>query len=127
MASALYLANLIPSQTATSTVTGSAVDLQDFDGEAYLTINCGQATAGTNPTATFTLTQCATSGGVYTAVTLNATPTVVTGVSGATNEIIAFRVADIQRYVKGVCTIGGTSTPTFSFSVNVVGRKQVQA
>lgn len=129
MSRAIYASDLLAARqtTTATTTTGSAVDLQTYDGKAYLLINCAQATAGTTPTATFSLTECDTSGGVYTAITLPTTPTVVTDAAGGGVQMIEFDVADTQRYVKAVCVTTGTSTPTFQFSVQLVGHKQYQA
>ena len=129
MSRTIFASGVLPArQTATaSTVTGSAIDLQLYDGKAYIIIDCTQATAGTSPTATFTITECDTSGGVYTAVTLPTTPTVVTDAAGGGTQMIEFDVADTQRYIKGVCVVGGSATPTFQYSMQLVGYKQYQA
>ena len=129
MSRSIFASGVLPARqtTTATTTTGSAIDLQLYDGKAYILIDCTQATAGTTPTATFSITECATSGGDYTAVTLPTTPTVVTDAAGGGTQFIEFDVADTQRYIKGVCVTAGTNTPTFQFSMQLVGNKQYQA
>jgi hypothetical protein len=129
MSRATYAALALASRqtTTATTTTGAAVDLQTYDGKAYLVINCTQATAGTTPTATFSLTASATEGGVYTAVTLESTPAVVTDAANGGVQIIEFDIAANLRWYKAVCVTAGTNTPTFQFGAVIVGNKQYQA
>jgi len=110
---------LIPAAVRTSTVTGSAVDTRALDGVCQIVLMSSAATAGTSPTLNVKLTHCATSGGSYTDVT-GATFAQVTNAADST-QMIAVKAGELERYVKAVGTIGGTSTPTFGFGVALVG------
>lgn len=117
----LILANPVP---RTSTLTGTAIDLQDYDGVGLFILNASAATAGTTPTLDCKLQHCDTSGGTYADIT-GATFTQVTGVAGTAGvQIKKLNVANLKRYVKLIGTIAGTSTPTFDFAAEFVGIKK---
>lgn len=104
-------------QTATSTVTGQAVDLQNADGVCFAAIQVG-AVAGTSPTLDVKVQESATSGGTYTDIT-GATFTQVTAANKS--QVINFKRA--QRFCKLIGTIGGTS-PSFALAGQLYGMKK---
>ena len=125
MSERLYSIVGIPSlQTTTATTTlSSALDMSVYTGKILFILNCLQATAGTTPTNTVTITECDTAGGTYTAVTDGAF-TVATDASGNVHEAVELSADTLQRYVKVKAVTAGTNTPTFQFGVSVVGRKK---
>ncbi len=99
---------------ATATVTSSAIDLQGFNS-AIVLFNMGASgdTLSSSVYWTLSLTECATSGGTYTAV---ATSDMSAGVSSVTvalgQDSASYKLGYIgsQRYVKAVATKTGTMT-----------------
>lgn len=108
--------------TAARTATGSAsgVDLQAYDGDVVLLLDSA-AGGGTNPTLDVTVEHSDASGSGYTALS-GAAFTQVTGTASQQKLVISSDEA--KRYVRVTYTIGGTNTPTFTFSVNGVGVKK---
>lgn len=104
----------------TSTLTGSAIDLRKYDGVVQVILTCEAASAGTDPTLDVKLTESATSGGSYTDVS-GATFAQVTDAADVT-EMITIDSAACKGFIKVVGTIGGTSSPAFSYTVVGVGQ-----
>ncbi len=112
---------LIEANEVTSTVTGTGKDVTQWEGKALAILNSGPASAGTLPTLDVKLQHCATVGGTYADIT-GATFSQVT--SAALVQGITINVSDLNGFIRAVGTIGGTSTPTFDFSVELVGFKK---
>ncbi len=110
---------LIPAQAATSTVTGTGVDLLDYDGKikAILASSIG---GGADHTLDVKLQESADNS-TFTDIS-GATFTQVTNAADST-ESIGLEVTPTERYIRAVGTIAGT-TPTFSFAVVAVGSKK---
>lgn len=108
----------------TATLTGTGVDLQGLDGEAVVIQSAGAATSGSSPTLDGKLQDSADNstgwaditGAVFTQVTTT-----------ASDQKISINVSEVKRYVRYVGTIGGTSTPTFPFSCNLIGSSKYPA
>jgi hypothetical protein len=109
--------------TAARTATGSAtgLDLQAYDGDVVLVLDSAAASAGTNPTLDVTVEASDTLGGTYAAVT-GAAFTRVT--STASHQKLVISSDETARFVRVTYTIGGTSSPSFTFSVNGLGVKK---
>lgn len=103
----------------TSTLTGSGVEIRDFDGVAQVILMSSAATAGTTPTLNVKLQECDTVGGSYTDVA-GATFSEVTDAADAC-QMIAIKPGELKPFIKVIGTIAGTSTPTFQFGVVLVG------
>jgi len=106
----------------TSTLTGSAVDVLDYEGVATVILNASAAVAGTNPTLDVKVQHSDTTtsgdfadvtGGAFTQVT-----------DAASLQVLKLNVSALKRYLRVIGTIGGTSTPTFDFSVEFIGIKK---
>lgn len=106
---------LLAAQTASSTVTGSAVDIRNWSGKGKMVLNAGAASAGTDPTLTVKLTHCATVDGTYADVT-GAAFAAVTDAADSVQQL-GVDWDSLHRYVKAVATIGGTDTPTFALAL----------
>lgn len=98
----------------TTTGSGTAIDLQQYDGEAALVLDSA-AGSGTSPTLDVTLEHSddnssfsAVSGVAFTQVT-----------GAASMQKISINRNELKRYVREKHTIGGT-TPSFTFSLNVL-------
>jgi hypothetical protein len=113
---------LVEAQTATSTVTGTGVDVTQWEGLARAILNSGAASVGTLPTLNVKLQHCATVSGTYADIT-GAVFTEVTD-AAALLEAITVNVSDLHGFVRALGTIGGTATPTFAFSVTLSGFKK---
>lgn len=105
--------SLLKPQVATSTVTGTGVDVgpeQLDDAMAILDIG---AVSGTSPTLDVTIQASGTSGGTYTTIATFGQVTAATklGVVSVSLEGLA-GVVD-RRFVRAVATIAGT-TPSFA-------------
>lgn len=118
----------IAGQTATTSQTGSAVDTQGY--ESVTVVAQVAAIGGTSPTYAFKVQDCDTSGGTYADV--DATCYMAGGAPAAVtaNGILTFGMKDVggviatvpnqlRRFLKAVCTVGGT-TPTAIISAIVV-------
>ena len=103
----------------TSTATSSAIDLLEYDGDVLLVLDCAAGT-GTSPTLDIKLTECATTGGTYTDLS-GATFTQVT--DSASMQTLVISKDSAERFIKIVQTITGSS-PSFTFSVNLIGVKK---
>lgn len=103
--------SLIRPQVATSTVTGTGVDIEKYSGDALAIVNLGAALTS-DETCIVTIETSDTVGGTYTARLTFGT---LTGTSD--NKIAAGKV-DLAPYkfVRAVATIAGT-TPSFAIDV----------
>ncbi len=108
----------------TSTYTGTAIDLLDYEGFGLFVLNASAATAGTSPTLDCKLQESDVSGSGFADIT-GATYTQVTSVSGTAGaQKLALNVSNLKRYVRLIGTFGGTNTPTFDFSAEFIGLKK---
>lgn len=120
---------LIAAQSATATVTGSAVDIRTGGAltDAMFLVSVGAPT-GTPDTKSviFKLTQSATSGGSYTDVA-NSTFTAATGGTAQVGSKGVILDPVNYPFVKAVATIAftGGSTPAFPISASLVKRMAV--
>ena len=100
----------------TSTTTGSAVDLQGFNG-ATVIVDCGVWTDGTH---TVTMTECQASAGSYTAVGTadrGSLPAAISGTAGA-SQMYRIPYTGSLRYIKVLDTVvAGTAGLVLSASV----------
>ena len=107
--------------SGTTAVSGSAVDCKDLDNTIHGEFILGAATGSPDSfTVTCQLTECATSGGTYTAIPTQSTLVLS---SGSTRGFI--RAQRTMRYVKCKVTpafTGGTS-PTVPSCATVIGQK----
>ena len=103
----------------TSTATSSAIDLLEYDGDVLLVLDCAAGT-GTSPTLDIKITECATTGGTYTDLSGAAFTQVV---DAASMQTLVINKDSAERFVKIVQTITGSS-PSFTFSVNLIGVKK---
>jgi len=128
LAKALLL-NLLPSPTAarTTSTTGSAVNLLDYEGTAALVLDSAAATAGTNPTLDVTLEESDDGSTAWTAVPATryaegAEFAQVT--STASQQVRHLNVSDCKQFVREKHVIGGTSSPSFVHSLNLLAKKK---
>ena len=110
---------LIVAGTYTTTETGTGVDVSALDGVAAAILDSSLGT-DTDPTLNVKLQDCATVGGSYEDIP-GATFVEVDDTAGGSTQIISFDVAAAKAFVLAVGTIGGTGTPSFDFSVTLIG------
>ncbi len=110
--------NSIAPQVATSTVTGTSIDLALSDGPIFAFVHVGTV-SGTGPTLNVALQESDTISGTYAALPVAATLPTVT----ASNAFGIINAKRSKRWVKAIGTIAG-STPSFAFAVAVVGVKK---
>ena len=103
----------------TSTATSSAIDLLEYDGDVLLVLDCAAGT-GTSPTLDVKITNSDASSGTYTDLS-GATFTQVT--DSASMQTLVISKDSSERFIKIVQTITGSS-PSFTFSVNLIGVKK---
>ena len=113
--------SLDPVATVTSTSTGSGVDISAFKGRMAIMLDSGAASAGTSPTLDVKIQESADDS-TYSDIS-GATFTQVTD-AAASFQQIAIDADDAEQYIRVVATVGGTSTPTFTYSVTGYGAKQ---
>ena len=109
----------VATAAVTSTATSSAIDLLEYDGDVLLILDSA-AGGGSSPTLDIKLTECDTTGGTYTDLS-GATFTQV--VDAASMQTLAINKDSSKRFIRIVQTIGGSS-PTFTFSINLIGLKK---
>ena len=108
----------------TSTPTLTAIDVLDYEGSALIVLNSGAATAGSSPTLNVKIQHSDASGSGFADVS-GATFEEVTGSAGTAGiQVMKVNVSNLKRYLKAVATVGGTSTPTFAFSIDFIGVKK---
>jgi len=122
--------NFIVSETfapvsRTASGNGTAIDLKDYVGQVLAVVDCGAKTAGTNPTADFTLEDSANnSSWAANTTALSAVFTQTTTVAALQTRNLDTRAC--RRYARLVFTIGGTVSPAFPCGAFFVGQKNVQ-
>ncbi len=104
--------NLFPiaALSGASATTSSAVDVSEYDGDLRVAFSCTAMGGSSTPTCTFTMTECETSGGTFTAVS-----GVEVAFTAAGLTTVTLNTDKRMRYVKVVATLTGTS-PTCSAS-----------
>jgi len=116
--------SLAEADERTSTLTGTALDVLDYEGVSLIVLNAGQASAGVNPTLNVKLQHSdTTTSGDFSDVA-GAAFTEVTDAAGGGVEVLKVNVSNLKRYLRVIGTIAGTSTPTFDFGVEFVGIKK---
>lgn len=108
----------------TSVATSSAVDLQGYEGLGELELLCELASAGSSPTLAVKVQDSATSGGGYADISPALAFETVTDAANGGLQTLKMNFSTLKRFIKVVPTLGGTSTPTFTFGVNLRGRKK---
>ena len=98
-----FVLSLLPSDVVTTTGLGSAVDLEDYEGEMAVVLDAEAGGAGI--TYAVKLQESDTSGGTYTDVTGGAFTT--TDANAASVEKISVNTNDMKRFVKLSITVAG--------------------
>jgi len=122
LGSKTYVGSLLGADSRSASANGTGFDLQgsnDAEGEAIVILD-SEAGSGTSPTLDVKLQESANnsdwsdiSGATFTQVTDG----------GAALEKISINTNDVERYVRAVATIGG-STPAFVSAVSIVYGKK---
>ena len=108
---ATTLITFIANDVTTATKTGSAVDLQDYEGDIALSLDA--EAGGSGVTYAVKLTECDTTGGTYTDVA-GATFT-TTDADTALVEQLVVNSDETKRFIKCVVTFaGGTGAGALS-------------
>ena len=119
-----YLGTLLACDSRTASANGTGFDLEGSngaEGEAIIILASDAASAGTSPTLDVKL-QESSDDSTYTDIS-GATFTQVTDAAQAL-EKISINTNDVKRYLRAVGTIGGTSSPAFTYSVALVYGKK---
>jgi hypothetical protein len=98
-----FVLSLLPSDVVTTTGLGSAVDLEDYEGEMAVVLDA--EAGGASITYAVKLQESDTSGGTYTDVTGGAFTT--TDANTALVEKISVNTNDMKRFVKLSITVAG--------------------
>ena len=109
----------VATAAVSSTATSSAIDLLEFDGDILLVLDSAAGT-GSSPTLDIKIQDSDASSGTYGDLS-GATFTQVTG--SASMQTLVISKDSAERYIKIVQTIGG-STPSFTYSINLIGVKK---
>ncbi len=119
-----YLGTLLACDSRTASANGTGFDLEGSngaEGEAIIILSSDAASAGTDPTLDVKL-QESSDNSTFTDIS-GATFTQVTDAAQAL-EKITINTNDVKRYLRAVGTIGGTSSPAFTYSVALVYGKK---
>lgn len=114
----LQLLSVHPVAARTATGDATSVDLQTYDGDVALILDSAAAGAGTNPTLDVSVEHSDESAANFTQIGTTAFARVT---STASRQILVISKDEAKRYVRVKYTIGGTSNPSFTFSVTGVG------
>ena len=109
---------LAPAASRTSTLTGTGIDVLEYEGVALVLLNASAGT-GTTPTLDVKL-QHSDDDSTYEDVTSGAFSQVTDAAETAGVKVMKLNVSDLKRYLRVVGTIAGT-TPSFDFGVEFVG------
>ncbi len=109
---------LAPAASRTSTLTGTGIDVLEYEGVALVLLNASAGT-GTTPTLDVKL-QHSDDDSTYEDVTSGAFSQVTDAAETAGVKVMKLNVSDLKRYLRIVGTIAGT-TPSFDFGVEFVG------
>lgn len=119
-----YLGTLLACDSRTASADGTGFDLEGSngaEGEAIVILASDAASAGVTPTLDVKLQESDAEGSGYTDIS-GATFTQVT--TSQALEKITINTNDVKRYLRAVGTIGGTSSPAFTYSVALVYGKK---
>lgn len=109
---------LAPAASRSSTLTGTGIDVLEYEGVALVLLNASAGT-GTSPTLDVKL-QHSDDDSTYEDVTSGAFSQVTDAAETAGVKVMKLNVSDLKRYLRIVGTIAGT-TPSFDFGVELVG------
>jgi hypothetical protein len=109
---------LAPAASRTSTLTGTGIDVLEYEGVALVLLNASAGT-GTSPTLDVKL-QHSDDDSTYEDVNSGAFSQVTDAAETAGVKVMKLNVSDLKRYLRVVGTIAGT-TPSFDFGVEFVG------
>lgn len=109
---------LAPAASRTSTLTGTGIDVLEYEGVALVLLNASAGT-GTSPTLDVKL-QHSDDDSTYEDVNSGAFSPVTDAAETAGVKVMKLNVSDLKRYLRVVGTIAGT-TPSFDFGVEFVG------
>ena len=112
---------LAPAAQRTTTLTGTGIDVLDYEGVALAVLNASAGT-GTTPTLDAKL-QHSDDDSTYADVTGGAFAQVTDVAGTAGVQVLKANVSDLKRYVRVVGTITGT-TPSFDFGAEFIGIKK---
>jgi hypothetical protein len=118
-----YLGTLFANDSRTASANGTGFDLEGSngaEGEAIIILASDAASAGSSPTLDVKLQESADnssfsdiSGATFTQVT-----------DAASSQKISINTNDVKRYLRAVGTIGGTSSPAFTYAVELIYGKK---
>lgn len=114
IAGQLTVTNILPTAARTATANGTGVDAQALRGRGLVILDSAAGT-GTSPTLDLKLQDSADNSS-FADIT-GATFTQV--INAASRQTLLVNLDGARRYLRAVSTIGGT-TPSFTFSVNLV-------
>lgn len=117
----LQLLSVHPVAARTATGEATSVDLQTYDGDVALILDSAAAGAGTNPTLDVSVEHSDESAANFTQIGTTAFTQVT---NAASRQILVIAKDEAKRYVRVKYTIGGTNSPSFTFSVTGVGLKK---
>lgn len=109
---------LAPAASRTSTLTGTGIDVLEYEGVALVLLNASAGT-GTNPTLDVKL-QHSDDDSTYEDVTSGTFSQVTDAAETAGVKVMKLNVSDLKRYLRVIGTMAGT-TPSFDFGVEFVG------
>lgn len=125
--------SILPAAARTTTTTGEEVDALGWE-EVFVVIHTGTITDGTH---TFSMTECDTSGGSFTAVDAadiipsstgsGANGAVLDTTAGHDNAVVVFGYRGSLRYLKVVCTVSGSPSTGGVYSAAILGTKTRRA
>lgn len=123
---ALSHSAMAPAKNQGANFNSSVIDLQQYQGVVLVVVNAGVG-SGTSPTLDVVLHAGAESNGANSAA-INVNATQVANANSL--QVLAVDTRSLNgaagRYLKAVCTIGGTNTPIIHCGLSFHGRKKHQ-
>lgn len=104
-------AAIVP-QVATGDVTSAAIDTKGFHGGGQAVFLCNKGDMGASATIAWSVQECATSGGSYTAIT--GASVAAAGVDNVVSKIEIDLAGPRLRYLQLVATYGGSGNAPIS-------------
>lgn len=115
------LFTLIPNISVAASGNGTGVDISNCEGDMLVILDVGAATAGSSPTMDIKLQSSADNSTNWTDVPSGA----FTQATGASLQKLAIHPRNLNKYLRAVKTIGGTSSPAFPVACHGIALKKV--
>jgi len=115
------LFSLLAAASVNASGNGTGVDISNCMGDMLVIADIGDSTAGSSPTMDLKLQSSADNSTGWTDVPNGA----FTQATAKSLQKLVIHPRDLNKYLRAVKTIGGTSSPAFPVAMHAIALKQV--